>query len=100
MFGEGSLNTYEREIYGSEIIIYGSLDVYHFVSLYIWNSFRDKGESPFYCIGNDTITQTVEFTFSINSSYKAGNFEVKEIETPKLKDAYKEFSKINPEDLF
>lgn len=92
-----SLNTYEREIYGSEIIIYGSLDVNHWVSLYIWNSFRDKGESPFFCIGNDTITQCVEFTFTINSAYKAGNFEVKEIESQTKKNNQ---TPQNPEDLF
>ncbi|PMC36403.1 hypothetical protein CJ195_16580 [Bacillus sp. UMB0899] len=95
-----SLNTYEREIYGTEIIIYGSLDVNHFVSLYIWNSFRDKGESPYFCIGNDTIIQKVEFTFSIKSDYKAENFEVKGIETSNMKEGYIESSKENPEDLF
>jgi len=76
-----SLNTFEREIYGSEIIIYGSLDVKHFVSLYLWNLIRDKGESPYFPIGNETITHTIEFTFSINGELNAANFEVKDIET-------------------
>lgn len=94
------LKTYEREIYGSEIIIYGSLEVNHFVSLYIWNSFRDKGEDPFFCIGNDTITHIVEFTFTINSEFKAENFEVKDIEIPTNKEVFTKFSGENPEDLF
>lgn len=98
MLLQASLITYEREIYGSEIIIYGSLDVNHFVSLYIWNSFRDKGENPYYNIGSDTIIQTVKFTFSIDSNYKAGNFEVKEIEN--VNGTFNEPSKVNPEELF
>src|SRR5690606_23556801 len=37
---ETQLKTYEREIYDLEILIYGFLEVNHFVSLYIWNSFQ------------------------------------------------------------
>jgi PIN domain len=94
------LSTYEREFYVPEIVIYGSLDVNHYISLYAWNSFRDKGEDPYFHVGTDTIYHTVEFTFTIDINFQAGNFEVKDIET-KLNNSHINSDNLaNPEDVF
>ena len=82
------LTTFEREIYPEEIIVYGSLNVLNDVSLYLWNSFRDKGEDPYIYNGSSTIQHTIEFTFSIDDSGEASNFEVKDIETIKEEQPY------------
>jgi predicted nucleic acid-binding protein len=97
---ESHLNTYEREFYGLEIVIYGSLSVDHLVSLYIWNSYRDKGEDPNFYIGDDVIEHRVEFTFTINKEFKAGNFEVKDIKSPIERVVFTSNLAMDPEELF
>jgi PIN domain len=92
------LSTFEREIYPEEIIVYGSLYVLNDVSLYLWNSFRDKGEDPYIYSGSTTIEHTIEFTFSIDDSGEASNFEVKDIET--IKEEHFEPDDVDPTDIF
>ncbi|MCM3569849.1 PIN domain-containing protein [Neobacillus mesonae] len=93
-----SVNTYEREIYPSEIIIYGSLDVEHELSLYLDNGIRDKEEDRFISAGSDTVSHKVEFTFTIDLDYRPGNFEVKRIDISDDKEVYTYHG--DPTDLF
>lgn len=73
-----SLDTYEREVFSDEIIIYGSLNIWSNVSLFI-NSLG-KVKEDFNNAGLMSINQKVEFTFIIDLDFLPKNFEVKDIE--------------------
>ncbi|MDW2878154.1 MULTISPECIES: PIN domain-containing protein [Bacillaceae] len=74
-----NLATYERELYSNEIIIYGSLNIWSDVSLFLVK--RDKVEEDTLNVGSMGMNQKVEFTFTIGLDYLPANFEVKRIET-------------------
>lgn len=74
-----SLDTYEREVFLDEIIIYGSLSISSNVSLFL-NLF-DRESIGSKNLGLMSINQKVEFTFIIGLDFLPKNFEVVHIET-------------------